>query len=131
MSLGGGEVDRVGALEAEDRLLVVAHGEQRPPPGREHAAAGEELLRERSHDCPLVGVGVLRLVDQDMRGRLVELEAHPVADTFLLEQRDHGADQVVEVDRPHAPLCAGVGAGIVAPDLQRIGEQVGIVAAED
>ena len=81
---GAGDVEavRIGALEAEDRLLEVADGENGAMPVR-GALAGEIFDGERAHDVPLAFVRVLRLVDQDMVGLLVELEAHPVAHAGL------------------------------------------------
>ena len=123
---GGGEIARVGALEAEDRLFEIADGEQRAQPLAMATLAREELLDQRADDRPLVGIGILRLVDQHMLGRLVELIAHPFAHARLAEQRDRRADQIVEIDRAEPPLCLVIGGGIVAPDDQRGGEQVGI-----
>ncbi len=74
-------------------------------------------------------IGVLRLVDQDMVGRLVELVADPLTHAGLTEQGDRGADQIIEIDRPQPPLGAGIGSGIIAPDIERVGEKVGIGAA--
>ena len=71
-----GELARGRALEAVDRLLLVADGKQRA-----HALAlaesGEELLRQRFDHLPLLGARVLRLVDEDMVDAAVELEQHP------------------------------------------------------
>src|SRR3546814_6983769 len=70
----GREGAGIGALESEDRLLAVADGEQRADAlgiARRHH---EKLLRQRQHDAPLAHIGILRLVDQDMVGALVELE---------------------------------------------------------
>src|SRR3712207_7228332 len=61
------EAGRVGALEAVDGLLDVAHREDGAAAGgfglRQAAAlgvlAGEELLRQRGGDAPLRGVAVL------------------------------------------------------------------------
>ena len=75
----------IGALEAEDRLLDVADGED----GAHvlaRALAGEELLGERRHHPPLLGIGVLRLVDQDVVDAAVELVQHPGRDPRPLEQ---------------------------------------------
>ena len=71
-------------------------------------------------------IGVLRLIDQDMLGHLVELVADPFADAGPLQQLDGGADQVVEIDRPDRALGQGIGARIVTPHGQRIGEQIGM-----
>src|SRR5207247_546690 len=66
------ELARIGALEAVDRLLAVADGENAAPARLARAAAGEELLDQRRHDLPLLGVGVLRLVDEDVIEAAVE-----------------------------------------------------------
>src|SRR5438046_8065825 len=71
----------IGALEAVDRLLCVADRENRAVALTPHAAlAGEKLVRERFDDVPLVGVRVLRLVDQDVIEPAIELEQHPRRD---------------------------------------------------
>ena len=129
IALSGQEIDGAGALEAEDRLLPVADREQRPRRRRVDAAADEELVGERTDDAPLLRVGVLRLVDQHVLGDLVELVADPFADAGLFEQREGDADQVVEVDAADAALGAVVGAGIVAADLERGGEEIGMARA--
>ena len=67
---------RVGALKAVDRLLRVADREDRAE-AVAGALAGEELLGQRGDDRPLLGVGVLRLVDQDVVEAAIELEQHP------------------------------------------------------
>ena len=69
----------VGALKAVDRLLRITDGEHlartvaRPSPA-------EEFLRQRGNDLPLLGVGVLGLVDQNVVDAAVELEEHPWRD---------------------------------------------------
>ena len=74
-------------------------------------------------------IGVLRLVDQDVIGRLIELVTHPFADAGLLEQRDGAADQIVEIDTAQPSLRARIGIGIVTPDGKRRGEQIGVGGA--
>ncbi|MCY1173409.1 hypothetical protein D9M73_135680 [compost metagenome] len=123
---GGGEIARVGALEAEDRLLEIADGEQRAQPLAMASLAREEFLDQRADDRPLVGIGILRLVDQHMLGRLVEFVAHPFAHARLAEQRDRRADQIVEIDRAEPPFRLVIGRSILPPDRQRRREQIGI-----
>ncbi len=120
------EIDRIGALKPEDRLLVIADDEQRPHPRRAHRIAAEIFLDQRADDRPLLRVGILRLVDQDMLRGLVELEADPVADAGLGKQLQRLADQVVEVDRPGPPLGADIGVGIGTARRQRPGQRIGI-----
>ena len=71
-----GKHARHRALEAVDRLLLVADGKERA-----HAFAlpqpGEELARQRLYDLPLLAARVLRLVDEDVVDAAVELEQHP------------------------------------------------------
>ncbi|GFO80573.1 MAG: hypothetical protein A49_02000 [Methyloceanibacter sp.] len=70
------EADGVGTLETVDRLLFVAHGEQRAwlfP----RAGTGEKLRRQRVDDRPLLGVRVLGFVDQDVIDTAVDLVEHP------------------------------------------------------
>ena len=105
------ELRGVAALEAVDRLLVVADREQGPPAFLGLARPGEQFLGERPDDVELGGVGVLRLVDQDMVDLAVELEAHPVAHPRTGEQPAGPGDEVVEVGDPGAALGEGVSLG--------------------
>ena len=104
----GAELGRVGALEAVDRLLLVADDEDRPG-DLAGAGAGEELLRQRLDHPPLRRAGVLRLVDQDVVEPAVEPPEHPGGGARMLEQRARPVDQVVEVEQPEVALGAVVG----------------------
>ena len=101
----------IGALEPEDRLLVVADHEQRAPAILGLGIAGEIFGGERVDNRPLVGIGVLRFVDQDVVGALVELVAHPIAHPRAIEQPPRPVDQVVEIGDPGGALGADIGAG--------------------
>ena len=93
------EDDRVGALEAEDRLLEVADREQRAQharPARPRPRRTRPPARSRSPTAARWCPAPRR---QDMVGALVELVAHPLAHAGLLEQLDGRADQIVEIDR--------------------------------
>ena len=70
------EPGRHRALEGEDRLLLVADGEQRAC-RLGGAVAGEELLGQCLDHLPLARAGVLRLVDQDVVEAAVELVVDP------------------------------------------------------
>ena len=70
----------LGALKAEDRLLAVADREQRPQPVVLRADAREKFLGKRQDNAPLAHIRILRLIDEDMVGALIELEAHPFAE---------------------------------------------------
>ena len=94
MRLPSAEAGRVGALEAVDGLLDVAHGEDgadRPGIVARRGAArlpldttsSEEFLGQRGGDAPLRGVAVLRLVQQDMLQPAIELVEHPGAAGIL------------------------------------------------
>ena len=114
------EIERAGALEAEDRLLEVADGEDRPrrAPRLPPLLLDEELARQRAHDAPLRGIGVLRLVHQDVIDAPIELEAHPIARSRLLQQRHRRSDQIVEIDHAAQPLRL------------RISERIGLARAQ-
>ena len=79
------ELARIGALEAEDRLLGVAHGEDRAA-ALDRALADEEFLGQAADHLPLVGVGVLRFVDQHMVDAAIELVEHPGRTGRALQQ---------------------------------------------
>ena len=64
---------RVGALKAVDRLLCVTDGKNCAG-AVARAVAGEKLFGERGYDLPLLGVGVLRFVDQYVVEPAVELK---------------------------------------------------------
>src|SRR5215831_12867305 len=78
---------RVGALKAVDRLFGVADRKDRA-----HAVAGPfsgvKLFGERRHNFPLLRVGVLRFVDQNVVETAIELEQHPGRDAWLAQQTE-------------------------------------------
>ena len=100
-----------GALEAVDRLLLVAHGKQR---ARLVAGAvpGEELLGQRADDVPLHRARILRLVHQDVIETAVELVEHPFDSAGRSQQARGLADQVVEVER----RLPGLGSAVALHD---------------
>src|SRR3546814_20587589 len=85
-------------------IFVIADGEDGAMAGlfilaaAASAFAGEIFEREGAHDVPLPLIGVLRLVDEDVIGRLVELVAHPVAHSVREAQRLGMGDEIVEID---------------------------------
>ncbi len=101
------ELVRGGALEREDRLLLVADREDRPHDAVAGALAGGELRDQMEHDVPLPGTGVLRLVDQHVVDAAVELVMHP-ARGHPVEHRERPVDQVVIVEQPALRLFAPV-----------------------
>ncbi len=64
------------------------------------AQAGEEFVGQRRHHLPLLGIGVLRLVDQDMVEAAVELEQHPrrEARTVGPQQIARLVDEIVVIE---------------------------------
>ena len=97
------ECSRIRALKAVDRLLGVAHGKDRAQ-AVANALTGEKLLGEGRHDLPLLGVGVLCLVDQNVVEAAVQLEEHPWRDAGPAQQIEGGRDQVVIVEHPLGAL---------------------------
>ena len=72
-------------LKTEDRLLFVAHHEQRR---RFFAStlATPEIVDQRLHDRPLIRAGVLAFVDQQVIDALIQLVAHPIAGLGIAEK---------------------------------------------
>ena len=110
----GQEPLRRGPLERVDRLLLVADGEDRPR-ARVGPGAGEELTRQHLQDVPLVGGGVLGLVQQHMVNAAVQLVEHPGGVGAHGQEVVGAGDEVAEVQPPLGRLGgvveAGVGAG--------------------
>ncbi len=73
------------------------------------ALAGEELLGERGDDLPLLGVGVLRLVDQDVVEPAIELEQHPGRDAGPPQQVERLQHEIVVIEQPLQPLAPVIG----------------------
>ena len=108
----------VGALEPEDRLLGVADGEDGAA-AADRAFAHEELLGEPADHFPLVGIGVLRLVDQHMVDAAVELEEDPGGALGAFQQAARGHDQVVIVEHGATALGARIAVGDVETEPQQ------------
>ena len=92
------------ALEGVDRLLLVAdreHGAVRR--ARRAPGADEELAGQGAQDVPLVGRGVLRLVEQHVVDAAVELEQHPGRVGALGQQRVRSARSGRRSRAPAAP----------------------------
>ena len=70
------------------------------------------------------GVGVLRLVDQDVVELAVELVADPLRQALVAEQCGGAADLVVEVDQPFALLGRVPRQREATPDGQRRDQQL-------
>jgi hypothetical protein len=114
-----GELLRCGVLERIDRLFLVTDREygSRRGPG---AGAGGEFRNQVAHDLPLLGAGVLSLVDQKMVDAEVELVMNP-GGVDIAEKRERLVDQIVVIDEAAAILLAL----ITAQNLVQNGEQRG------
>ena len=118
---------RRGALEREDRLLLVADGEQGAGEQTARAGAGGELRHQLAHDPPLLLARVLRLVDQDVVEAEIELVMHPTG-IDPVEHRAGLVDQVVVVEEAAAVLLGAVAGDHLARERDQRG---GAVAADD
>ncbi len=87
-----------GALEAVDRLLLVADREHRAQPARPGAVAGREFGGQGAQDRPIFKIRVLRLVDQKMLDRGIELVEHE-GRGGPHQQSARRRDQIVEIER--------------------------------
>ena len=101
------EGGRIGALETEDRLLGIADREDRANdlPG---TFAREELLGQRGYDPPLIGVGILRLVDKDVVEALVELVEDP-GGTAPGEELLRAQNEIIVIEKALLALVALIG----------------------
>ena len=81
-------------------MLLVADREHRARRGLQPRApgAGKELLGQLMQDVPLLGRGVLRLVQQHVLDAAVQLVEHPGGVGALGQQPAHAIDQVGEVE---------------------------------
>ena len=108
------ERGRLGALEAEDRLLHVADGEQGARLGA-GALAMEEFLRQGADHRPLRAAGVLGLVDQHMVDAAIQLVMDPAAagrrgwssGTLELRSLDHRLPGFARDSDTRAIMAAG------------------------
>ncbi len=104
------ELVRIGALEGVDRLLFVAHDEQRARVlGLFTAHAGEEFLCQGMDERPLVGAGILGLIEQDMADPAIELVEHPGGLARQGEQGIGRGDEIVEIQGPARTLGCVIG----------------------
>ncbi len=87
---------RCGALEAVDGLFFIADDEDGAF-GFGRSGACREFFCECFDDAPLLGVGVLRLVDEDVVDAAVEFVEHPFG--AALEQGAGHENEVVEIKR--------------------------------
>ena len=105
-----------GALEGVDRLLFVADGEDGPV----GFFAREELPGQGAHDGPLLGGGVLGLVDQDVVDAAVQLVEHPGGGRARGQQVDGLGHQIGEVQRPALGLGRLVEGRVVTGQGQQL-----------
>ena len=85
-------------------MLLVSDGKDRTVNVVPCAHSGEKFLGELSDDTPLVGAGVLSLVDQDMVDPLVELVLDPRSRILPCQQTHCAGDEVIEVEKPARAL---------------------------
>jgi hypothetical protein len=102
------EPTRLGTLKAEDRLLVVADGEDCARCAGD-AFARKKVLGDRLHDPPLVRARVLRLVDQNVLHPPVELVEHPLRRVGARQKIARLRYQVGEIECAGAPLGEVIG----------------------
>ncbi len=100
---------RIGALKAVDRLLGIADREDRAD-ALAPALAGEELLGQCRDDLPLLRIGVLRLVDQDVVEPAIELEQNPRGNPRPLQQFERLQHQIVEIEQAVQAFPVGIAA---------------------
>ena len=98
------EVFRAGALEPENRLLVVADCKDGAHRIALRPRAVEVIVGQRLDDAPLRRIGILRFVDEDMVETAVELVADPLGHRAVRQQAGGAGDKVVEIDQPLALL---------------------------
>ena len=88
---------RCGALEGEDRLLLVADREDGAVLGP-RAGAGEKLGAQRRKNAPLRLRRVLGFIEQQVIEPIVELVQHPRG-ARTRHQRQRARDLIVEIER--------------------------------
>ena len=93
---------KVGALKGIDRLFLVADDEKRARRPVARPRTGRHLLGQPRDHAPLLGGGVLRLVDEDVVDPAVEAIEHPLRHGRGLDQPRRPLDEIVEVE-PAAP----------------------------
>ncbi len=93
----------LGPLKRIDRLLGVAHRKDRLGPLR-CPRSGKIIVDQRIDHRPLLGIGVLALIDKDMVDPRIELVAHPFAHAPVAQQRRRARHQIVEIHKRAGPL---------------------------
>ena len=119
------EVFRTGALEPENRLLVVADCKDGAHRIALRPGTVEVIVGQRLDDAPLRRIGILRLVDEDMVETAVELVADPLGHRAVRQQAGGTRDKVVEIDEPLALLRLVPGEREGAPGLQLRSKECG------
>ena len=97
----------VRSLKTEDRLFAVANGENCPHDIVARPFAGKELVGNRADDLPLIGICILRFVDQNVVEPAVE--QHPGRHIVAREQVTGTIDQIVVVESADRRLGRFVG----------------------
>ena len=90
------EQARLGALERIYRLLGVTHGKDGLGAlGR--AIAAEIIVDQGPDHRPLLGIGVLAFIDQNVIDPRIELVAHPGAEPLVAQQRRGTRHKIIEI----------------------------------
>ena len=112
------ELVRRCALKREDRLLLVADGEDCARHAAAGSGAGREILGDVRDDLPLPRARVLRLVDQDMIDTLIELVVNP-SRGGAPQHVERLVDQVVIVEQAALLLLAAIVRGDRGGDMEQ------------
>ena len=89
---------RIGALETENRLLFVADREECSFGVLARTFSGKELLGQGPDDLPLLGIGVLGFIDQDMVEPAIELEENPRRHRAIDQKIAGAVDEIVIIE---------------------------------
>ena len=120
----------VGAPETVDRLLRIADDEQRPWPERHRAPADVlgsyrrccGILGQPEHDFRLDGIGVLKLVNEDVTKLLLQRPANRQVSA------QHACGQIKQIAVVQRVQAAALGLGTRArPCQQRDGEPIDVL----
>ncbi|EKD59662.1 MAG: hypothetical protein ACD_54C01211G0002 [uncultured bacterium] len=86
----------VCALKRIDRLFFIPNDKQGAP-ARPCAFTCGKFGRKQFDHAPLVGAGILRLIDKDMVDAAIQPEQHPGGNVGIGQQQLGAGDQIVEI----------------------------------
>ena len=111
---------KIDCLSSPTAKIVRSRSTAAPAPEKKSSATPGD-------DVPLVGTGILRLVDEDVVDARIELVEHPGGRIGARQKVAGADDQVVEIERRGAQLCARVAIeDRVADEEERLGRGVGL-----